>query len=336
MALYHALIKSILEDEDAMDKGVADMLKKRKPDDADKDEGPPARPDQGLKRKKTSKKLNHQRRLSQLEPPKAQPNRSLHRLPKRPPTPDPEWNKGKTVDDGPTQNWLSDLSKAERSSKTLNELMSTPIDFTAFAMNRLQISDLTNADFVGPVYKLLKGTCKSYVELEYNMKECTSHWGPKRQRLYKYASNRVSTHDAYSRKRTLALTNVKLNKWYGHGHLEEIKVQRSDKKWYKFMKGDFLRLHRNDIEDMLLLVIQNRLNDLDGEVIVHFVAALQMGYTEVMSTRRWINLDKKRSRIMVKDIDRQLLERRLKKDQENDKIGSKRDKNGKRGKAEKC
>nr|GEU54902.1 hypothetical protein [Tanacetum cinerariifolium] len=37
--LYHAHMELILEDEDAMDKGVADKLKKRKPDDADKDEG---------------------------------------------------------------------------------------------------------------------------------------------------------------------------------------------------------------------------------------------------------------------------------------------------------
>ncbi|GJV34437.1 hypothetical protein Tco_1394837 [Tanacetum coccineum] len=50
--------------------------------------------------------------------------------------------------------------------------MSTPIDFTAFAMSRLQICDLTKAELVGPVYNLLKGTCKSYVELEYNIKEC--------------------------------------------------------------------------------------------------------------------------------------------------------------------
>ncbi|GJV03324.1 hypothetical protein Tco_1336893 [Tanacetum coccineum] len=54
-ALYHALMKSILEDEDAMYKGVTDRLKKRNPDDADRDEGPPVGPDQGLKRKKTSK-----------------------------------------------------------------------------------------------------------------------------------------------------------------------------------------------------------------------------------------------------------------------------------------
>ncbi|GKB81621.1 hypothetical protein Tco_0948516 [Tanacetum coccineum] len=54
-ALYHALMESILEDEDAMDKGVADKLKKRKPTDTDRDEGPPAGSNQGLKRKKTGK-----------------------------------------------------------------------------------------------------------------------------------------------------------------------------------------------------------------------------------------------------------------------------------------
>nr|GEX33948.1 hypothetical protein [Tanacetum cinerariifolium] len=50
----HYVPESIHKDEDAMDKGVADKLKKRNPDD-DRDEGPPARPDQGLKRKKTGK-----------------------------------------------------------------------------------------------------------------------------------------------------------------------------------------------------------------------------------------------------------------------------------------
>ncbi|GJR42918.1 hypothetical protein Tco_1311021 [Tanacetum coccineum] len=54
-ALYHALLGSILEDKDAMDKGVANKLKKRKPDDADRDEDPPAGSDQGLKRRETSK-----------------------------------------------------------------------------------------------------------------------------------------------------------------------------------------------------------------------------------------------------------------------------------------
>ncbi|GKE90222.1 hypothetical protein Tco_1567697, partial [Tanacetum coccineum] len=54
-ALYHALMESILKDEDAMDKGVSNELKKRKPDDTDKDEGPSAGSNQGLKRQRTSK-----------------------------------------------------------------------------------------------------------------------------------------------------------------------------------------------------------------------------------------------------------------------------------------
>ncbi|GKE48674.1 hypothetical protein Tco_1479932 [Tanacetum coccineum] len=48
----------------------------------------------------------------------------------------------------------------------------TPIDFMAFAMKCLKLTELTKADLVGPVYKLLKGTCKSYIEMEYNMEEC--------------------------------------------------------------------------------------------------------------------------------------------------------------------
>ncbi|GKE72434.1 hypothetical protein Tco_1534475, partial [Tanacetum coccineum] len=154
-ALYHALMESILEDEDAMDKGVADMLKKRKPDDADKDEGPPAEPDEGLKRKKTRK---------DTEPSKKDKSTGTSKGTTK--------SQPKSTGNKPTQKWLSDLAKAEKSSKTFDDLMSTPIDFSAFAMNRLQISDLTQDILVGPAYKLLKGTCRNYVELKYNMEEC--------------------------------------------------------------------------------------------------------------------------------------------------------------------
>nr|GEV77946.1 retrovirus-related Pol polyprotein from transposon TNT 1-94 [Tanacetum cinerariifolium] len=89
-----------------------------------------------------------------------------------PPTPDPEWIQGKSVDNEPTQTWLNDLANTENPYLTFNDLMSTLIDFSAFAMNHLKISKVTNVDLVGPVYNLLKGTCKSYVELGYNIEEC--------------------------------------------------------------------------------------------------------------------------------------------------------------------
>ncbi|GJX34643.1 hypothetical protein Tco_0246200 [Tanacetum coccineum] len=50
--------------------------------------------------------------------------------------------------------------------------MSTPIDFSAFVMNHLKIDNLTQQHLVGPTFNLLKGACKSRVELEYHFKEC--------------------------------------------------------------------------------------------------------------------------------------------------------------------
>ncbi|GKB40218.1 hypothetical protein Tco_0885160 [Tanacetum coccineum] len=86
---------------------------------------------------------------------------------------DPDWNVGKTPQQGPTQSWLMTLaSSADKPSKTFDELISTPIDFSAYIMNSLKITNLTQETLLGPVFKLLKGTCTNYAELEYDFKEC--------------------------------------------------------------------------------------------------------------------------------------------------------------------
>ncbi|GJR25921.1 hypothetical protein Tco_1102153 [Tanacetum coccineum] len=90
----------------------------------------------------------------------------------RPPTSDSEWNKDRIVDDQPEQPWFNDLVSAEKYPLTFDELMATPINFSKFAMNSLKLEKITKADLVGPVYNLLKGTCQSSIELEYNMEEC--------------------------------------------------------------------------------------------------------------------------------------------------------------------
>ncbi|GJV17885.1 hypothetical protein Tco_1363208 [Tanacetum coccineum] len=53
----------------------------------------------------------------------------------------------------------------------LNELMDTPLDFSAFVMSRLKVDTLTLKLLVGPTFELMKGSCKSLVELEYLFKE---------------------------------------------------------------------------------------------------------------------------------------------------------------------
>ncbi|GJR15333.1 hypothetical protein Tco_0797985 [Tanacetum coccineum] len=170
----------------------------------------------------------------------------------------------------------------------------------------------------------------------------TSHWGPKRQSFYGYASNRVSIHDVYSTKRILAVTNVKVKEWYGYGHFEEIervedlqlgvesyqkklnisrpmthKARITDLKPYsaysnpqRFIYMDKLGRNRlmcshelHKFIDCTLISLRDTLKDMANN--------LELGYTSVMPRRRWSTLDNKRSRIMIKDIDRQLLDRRL-------------------------
>ncbi|GKB49512.1 hypothetical protein Tco_0900265 [Tanacetum coccineum] len=72
------------------------------------------------------------------------------------------------------------------------------------------------------------------------------------------------------------VVSVKVDKLHGYGYLEEIVVTRADRQLYKFKEGDFVNLHLNDIEDMLLLVVQHKLFHLDGDVIVDLAVALRM------------------------------------------------------------
>ncbi|GKA78200.1 hypothetical protein Tco_0784737 [Tanacetum coccineum] len=86
-------------------------------------------------------------------------------------TPDREWNKTKTVDDRPPQSWMTQLAQASGTQSSFNEFLATPIDFSAFIMNRLKLNNLTQDVLTGPTYDLMKGTCKSVVELEYHLEE---------------------------------------------------------------------------------------------------------------------------------------------------------------------
>ncbi|GKC06922.1 hypothetical protein Tco_0998532 [Tanacetum coccineum] len=64
------------------------------------------------------------------------------------------------------------LPKHKKPPLSFDELMSTPIDFSANVINHLKIDNLTQEYLVGPVFNLLNGTCISRVELEYNIEEC--------------------------------------------------------------------------------------------------------------------------------------------------------------------
>ncbi|GJT47276.1 hypothetical protein Tco_0955991 [Tanacetum coccineum] len=175
--LYHALMEALIEDENAMDKGVADTIKNHKrqhdDDDDDDDEDPSAGPNKGKAPSKGSKTSKSASAKESIKEPIAdvamddvvntagedvvrdddQPedtskpntnktrNQDWFKQPPRPPTPNPEWNKRQVVLDQPEQPWFNQMVSAINDPLTFNDLMATPIDF-------------------------------SNIELEYNFQEC--------------------------------------------------------------------------------------------------------------------------------------------------------------------
>ncbi|GJS95927.1 hypothetical protein Tco_0802895 [Tanacetum coccineum] len=91
--------------------------------------------------------------------------------PAKPHTPDHNWNKTLPAAHGPVQSWLSTLAQKEDTRESFNELIDTPLDFSAFVMNRLIANTMTLELLAGPIFELMKGSCNSLVELEYFFEE---------------------------------------------------------------------------------------------------------------------------------------------------------------------
>ncbi|GKB47288.1 hypothetical protein Tco_0898041 [Tanacetum coccineum] len=99
-----------------------------------------------------------------------------------------EWNKTKTVDDRPPQSWMTQLAQASGTQSLFNEFLATPIDFSAFIMNWLKLNNLTQDVLTDLTYDLMKGTCKSVVELEYHLEE-----------VFKYTNDQLDWHNPEGR-----------------------------------------------------------------------------------------------------------------------------------------
>nr|GFB94051.1 hypothetical protein [Tanacetum cinerariifolium] len=163
--------------------------------------------------------------------------------------------------------------------------MDTPVDFSAFLMNRLKVDTLTPELLAGPTYELMKGSCKSLVELEFFLEEVYKatidqlEWvNPEGASSRKYTTSVTKTKTAdyghikwiedlvprtmwiQKLHRIIVVTELKIVEWHNYKHLDWITVRRDDEKLYKFKEGDFKRLRIQDIED--IIVIQRRVEDL--------------------------------------------------------------------------
>ncbi|GKB43271.1 hypothetical protein Tco_0888213 [Tanacetum coccineum] len=238
---------------------------------------------------------------------------------------DPDWYVGKTIQEGPTQNWLMTLvasTSTDKSLKDFDELMSTPTDFSGYILNGLKIKNLTQEILLGPAFKLLKGTRSNFAELEYNFDECYKALSEKldwenpeggdypfdlskplplitrgkRQRVpFEYfINNDTSIEDKVPNIWSHVKVAYDRYALWGISHWRE---QR--KSFYAYARGiksigDVYSTKRmlavthvkiNDIEDMLLLVVQNWLTNLSGDDAADFAIALRM-FTRSLYPRR--------------------------------------------------
>nr|GEW30573.1 hypothetical protein [Tanacetum cinerariifolium] len=314
--LYKALVEAYKSDKIILDTyGDTVTLNRRRDDDADKDEKPSAGSDRGSKRRREGKEPDESATAEEpmqttheieepLHPefetgaddqPIAEPSQhpKWFSQQKKPPTPDRDWNKTLPATHESIQPWISELAKQTDSRSSFNELMDTLVDFSDFLMNRLKVDTLTPELLAGPTYELMKGSCKSLVELEFFLEEVykaitdkldwtkavdyghikriedlvprtmwiqesvgydkhalwgISHWGCKRQQFYAFAVNKESARDVYSKRRIIAVTELKIVEWHNYKNLDWI-----------------TRLRIQDIEDMLLLLVQGKLTNLTVE-----------------------------------------------------------------------
>ncbi|GJX01603.1 hypothetical protein Tco_0185516 [Tanacetum coccineum] len=194
--LYKALVEAYESDKLILDTYGDTVSFKRRRDDEDKDEEPSAGSNRGSKRRRAGKEPESTSTPKEKTPKSTgkstEGSKSLHKSAgesahaeepmhtakdleepahQELPSPDRDWNNTLHVDHGLVQSWLSNLAREEGPRESFDELIDTPLDFLAFMMKRLKVDTLTPELLADPTFELMKGTCKSLVELEYFFEE---------------------------------------------------------------------------------------------------------------------------------------------------------------------
>ncbi|GJS39548.1 hypothetical protein Tco_0564591 [Tanacetum coccineum] len=266
--MYDALMPSIIQDEDDLDRVVLDLRKRDHEEDEDpsktsKGDTPPkySKTSKSASAEESVKEATHEVTMGEVEPVQENvndadqpqddevvPKNNWFKQPPRPPTPDLEWNSCQVVDDQLNQHWFNNQLSAQKDPLTFEELMATPIDFSNFAKNRLWAIE----DMIPKQWSVTK------VGYEKDVAFGIKRSGPQALTILQSLTQQIL--------KTYCLLCSEDSEC----------VRRADRQMYMFKEGDFVNLHLNDIEDMLLLVVHHKLFNLDGEVIVDLAVVLRI------------------------------------------------------------
>nr|GFA52935.1 hypothetical protein [Tanacetum cinerariifolium] len=257
--LYKALVDAYESDKNILDTYGETITLKRRRDD---DEEPFARLDQGLPFRWNAHPefdtgADDQPIIQSSQHPK------WFSQPQKPPSLDRDWNKTLPAVHESIQPWINKLAKQADTRSSFNELMDTPLDFSNFIMNRLRVDTLTPKLLAGPTFDLMKGSCKSLIELEYYLEE-----------VYKAITDQLDWVNPEGQQ-------------YPHNLLQPSPLI-PDKRGRRVIP--FAHFINNDLEyrrgDMLLLLVQGRLTNLTVEEHFAFNVSLRMFTRSIVIQRR--------------------------------------------------
>ncbi|GJS81936.1 hypothetical protein Tco_0748477 [Tanacetum coccineum] len=288
-----------------------------------------ARSDRGLKKMKTSKDAEptkgpkaKESQSSSSKGTKSQPKSSGKSVQSEEPEfevvdsdlpQDQEGNLGNDDDEPMKETLMTLASFVDKPSKTLDELMSTPIDFSAYIMNDLKITNLTQETLLGPAIKLLKGARSNYDELEYDFEECFKalseklNWENLKGDDYPFDLTKplplVMSGNFESYQKKINVTKQQTTKSSIRKRDPYTPYQDPQGFIYVDNKGRNKLMRLDELykfSDRTLTGLRTSLDDITKNIRM-----------EYLPKRRSITLEKKRANIMIKAIDKQLKERRL-------------------------
>ncbi|GJX52049.1 integrase, catalytic region, zinc finger, CCHC-type containing protein [Tanacetum coccineum] len=303
--LYHALMEALIEDENAMDKGVADTVqdhKRKHDDDEDDDDEDPSQIGQTMvrktKRRRTKESESLQRKISTTkETAKSIKLENHFQECFNALTDKLDWY----IPEG--DRYLFDLSKPLPLQGHPGHLIVATDYFFNNDLEYLKSSDPERTYTMS----IMKTKAARY-EIVGNEDMVPTLWSPT--------------------KKILSMKSVSVKKLHGYGYLEEIMVKRADQSYQKklnitppqqtILEIEFKELYTPShkppgviYEDLTKQKRVMRADELykfsDGTLkkvrdeLHHRVRDFRLEYNKEMSRRKWTDIDRKRSELMVSD-----------------------------------
>nr|GFA12059.1 hypothetical protein [Tanacetum cinerariifolium] len=339
--LYKALVDAYEADQSILDSyGETVILKRRRDDDDDQEEGPSAGSDRGSKRQREGK-----------EPESAgAPLESATRSAGRVDTLTHELLAGPTYElmKGSCTSLIElEYHLEEVYKETTDQLEWVNPEGQQYPHNLLHPLPLipdnrANYENIKWIEDLVPRTMWIQEPINYDKHALwgVSHWGRKRQQFYGFAVNRESALDVYSKRRIIAVTDLKIVEWHSYRHLDwitrrvkdlqlgvksyqkRLNITKPDTYWSDLKRREAYTAHSNprgfiyqnkDKKNRLMRIDElhkfsdGTLNDVRNALDDH-LKGIRMQY---LPQTIWRKADKDRAAAMIKAINKMLKTMRI-------------------------